>query len=114
MPLSVPNIPNITLTLKTAIMHGQWPLIDFAVSREIILVHRFVLVMFVCVQRCRPFKCYAMGWGVYRSVQISITKVQTPTLLALRVGGGGVQFPGKSIMKHLNDPYVQKQLNLNG
>ena len=42
----------------------------------------------------------AMGWGVYGSGHFSVTKVYSPTLLALRGGGGGVKFADKNVMQH--------------
>ena len=49
-----------------------------------------------------PFTCYVMHWGcgVYGSVQISVTKVHAPTLLALqswlRSGGGSCPISKKN------------------
>ena len=37
-----------------------------------------------------------VGVGVYESAQMKVTKVYSPTLLALR-GGGCVTFPEKSV-----------------
>ena len=45
-----------------------------------------------------PINCYTMQWEleVYGSVQISVTKVCDPMILALRgSGGGGAKIPGE-------------------
>ena len=77
-------------------------------NRELSLQHSLIVMNF----HLHAIKLLhnAMGMeGVYRSVNISITKVYSPTLFGLQ-GGGDLKFPDKRVTYHLNGPFSSSEL----
>ena len=70
------------------------------------MFHQVPLGLFGLIQVLRN----ALGVGVYGSVQISVTKVYGPTLLAFRGGGGWSNFQKKVCVTTFEFPLTEHEM----